>query len=117
MSEISFKVGDWVYWESQGGGHRRPKMGVVVAVVPPHGDVYKLVPEHLRQKTKLFDGLGTRPHTSYLVAVPTSQGQSCHLYWPRVKLLGPWGNYRALDTPEIHHFLKHVVRLEEDLPK
>ncbi len=86
MSE-NFKVGDWVYWESQSGGHRRTKQGVVVAVVPAHSDVYKLVPEQLNNKTKLFDGLNTRPHTSYLVAVPTPKGKSCQLYWPRVKHL------------------------------
>lgn len=85
MSE--FAVGDLVTWQSQAQGSTVTKSGTIIAIVPPETDPNKAIPPDLQDKVRQFDASGTRKETSYLVAVPTPKGKSCHLYWPRVKHL------------------------------
>lgn len=82
-----FAVGDLVTWKSQAQGSTVTKSGKVVAIVPPGTDPHKAIPPDLQDKVRQFDASGTRKETSYIVAVPTPKGKSCHLYWPRVKNL------------------------------
>lgn len=85
--EKEFTVGDLVTWVSQAQGSTVTKTGEIVAIVPPGTHPNEVVPPDLQDKVRQFDASGTRKEASYLVAVPTPKGKSCHLYWPRVRHL------------------------------
>jgi len=75
---MSFKNGDRVSWNSQAGGYRKRKEGVILHTVPAgvHPRVV-VTPECLPKGTKFTS---PRTHESYLVLV----GKQTRYHWPRV---------------------------------
>ena len=72
----TFKIGDWVIWDSQAGGFWTRKKGWVVEVVPPRRRPFGPV------RDPGFDG---RPYESYVVEVPGATAWSKpRYYWPNL---------------------------------
>lgn len=85
-----FKCGDKVWWESQGNGNRKKKIGTIITVIPSEelvtkSKVERLFPNHFYhiRSQKL-----PRDHESYLVQVGFPGGKMrLELYHPRVSTL------------------------------
>lgn len=86
-----FKIGDTVSWTSQAGGHRKKKIGKVIAVIQPNELPQYVIPKIFLQTAPyklMFDRpMSPRGKHSYLIAMkPGPKGGKAKVYWPTKKL-------------------------------
>jgi hypothetical protein len=83
---MKFKKGDIVVWGSQSAGFYKEKQGLIVEVIQPGQNPYRLkqFPYELYRKVDPSTVL-PRKQESYLIAVKGKTNKSkSKLYWPRV---------------------------------
>lgn len=93
-----FKAGDKVQWVIRRNGVWIPRMGMVLAVVPPGVDPEACIPPG---NTRTDAVLGSvRNHHSYLVKTWEADGRTC-VFWPKVAKLYPaYGDVTGGPTKE-----------------
>lgn len=81
---LSFKVGQWVQWESAASGASKAKCGFVEELIPAG----KRPNDEQRREADAYGQ--ARDHMSYLVRMPSKTGRGKgKLYWPLTSKLTP----------------------------